>query len=199
MDNKKESNQASFKSKFLTWDEFRQANFITQLFLSKDPDLDTVSQLLDCLDSCSETIAFLLIKTLFADFYTYRQQLLPYIQNAQNPETMRLLMIMHMTTPNHLDEETITAIVSLYLDPHDTAMEPVVEAFVSQYPELALPSLISYGLKPHTAIRSQLLLQIIGQSKIKAILGDINQFPTPVIDCIKQIPLNPRPPKTPGI
>lgn len=199
MDNKKNKSSLDFRSDFLSWDSWSQIHFITQFFLSKSPEIETTRRLLGCLDECPETTALVLITTLFSDFDTYRHLLIPYIQNSKNPETIRLLMLMNMTLPHQLDEETIACIVSLYMDPADTPMEPVVEIFVHQHPELVLPCLIQHALKPNTAIRSQQLLQLIGQTKIKAVLGDLGPFPQLVVDCIKQIPPHPRSPKPPGI
>lgn len=189
-----------FKTDFLTWSEFRQRNFITLILLTNTDTVDShdaVTALLPCLADCPESVLAYFIQIIFSQFSTYESILLPYIHDTQNPDSVRLFMIMQLVLPHQLNEPTIDSLVRLYFNPHDTAMAPVIEAFVNEYPELTLPSLIKHTLIPHTAIRSQALLQIIGQRKIKSILGDLSQFPAPVIHSIKQVPLDPRPPMTP--
>ena len=197
MDNKKNKNNPEFRTEFLSWTPFRQSNFITLIFLSETTNTDAVEQVLSCLDDCPEPVVALFMNTIFTKFSVYQTPLLDYICDRDNSGHIRLLLAMHITLPHLLDEATIDCIVSLYMDPYDAIMEPVVEAFVNEHPELALPSLIQHALKPNTSIRSHQLLQLIGQTKITAILGDLAEFPQLVVDCIKQIPPHPRPPKTP--
>ena len=199
MNNKKEDSSPDFKSEFLAWSEFRQLNFVTLIFLSDADNHAAVKHLLTCLDACSDSVLSLFIRTIFTQFSMYKTELLDYVHKTNNPAHIRLLMIMHIVSPHHLDDTTIDSIIALYFNPHDTHMEPVVETFIHQNPELTLPNLIKHALKPTTAIRSRALLAIMGQQKIKAILGNLNQMPKPVRDCIGTIPLNPRPIKTPEI